>query len=425
MRNYFAAAALILSASQTARADVTRCAGGDANVAFNVNDIAEQSGDTGWFPSDPTAQLRLTGQIIGTTNVAMDLAPSACWDNGMAVGVPGAKGSGTLDVEYGADLHLFGQIHTSILGQSIDWEGEIPIPFIPTDLLLAGTTSFDPVMLPDSPEKSVSVSDTTDAITVISTNLIGDLIDITGISGGLYVTVQGQMTSTYTTNAVTIGDDGQITSATGTAAVTTPNGGYGPMLAVAADATGNVHYAPSLIFAANFDVKILGIKVVNYQIASIQMPLSAIDRPISLTGAGAQIGLPHIDTLPQALGFANGSAQQLTFHNGGAAPLMIEMASAPSGVTAAAITIAPGTDGAVEVNAADPTTVGSSALVLNTNDPNNPTVTVELDASSSGQTNQSGTDDGERAGCNAGGSAPGGGLLLVGFVLFAVKRRRS
>ncbi len=423
MRNLFAAA-LVLSASHTARADVTRCAGGDAPVAYNVNDIAEQSGDTGWFPSDTTAQLRLTGQIVGTTNVAMDLAPSACWDNGMAIGVPGAKGSGTLDVEYGADLQLFGQIHTSILGEAIDWEGQIPIPFIPTDLLLAGTASFDPVMLPDSPEKSVSVSDTTDPITVISTNLIGDLIDITGISGGLYVTVQGQMTSTYTTNAVTIGDDGQITSATGTAAVTTPSGGYGPMLAVAASATGNVHYAPSLIFAANFDVKILGIKVVNYQIASIQMPLSAIDRPISLTGAGAQIGLPHIDTLPQMLGFASGSAQQLTFHNSGAAPLMIEMASAPSGVTAAAITIAPGANGAVEVNAADPASVGSSALVLDTNDPNNPTVTVELDASSTGQTNQPGTDGDEPAGCNAVGSAPGGGLLLVGFVVFAVNRRR-
>ena len=152
------------------------------------------------------------------------------------------------------------------------------------------------------------------------------------------------------------------------------------------------------------------------------MPLPAIDCPISLTGAGTQIGLPHIDTLPAQLGFASGASQQLQLHNDGAAPLMIELASAPDGVTAEAVTIAPGADGAVQITAADLTS--NASLVLSTNDPNNPTLTIALDANASGQTNSSPTDDAEAGGCNAAGHAPGTGVLLVGIALVVVRRRR-
>jgi uncharacterized protein (TIGR03382 family) len=425
MRTALAIAVAVFTAA-TARADVTRCANGDGAVAYSVADLTAQSGDTGWFPSDPTAQLRLTGEIVGKTAVNMGLSPTACWDTGMIVSTPGEARTGMLDVEYGAALHLYGQVHTSVLGESIDWSGEIPIPFVPTDLLLAGTTAFDPMLLPDSPVQSASVSDTTDPVTVLSTNVLSDIIDIIGISGNLYVTVQGAMTTTYTTSSVAIGDDGVITSATGGASLDAPAGGYGPTLSVSASATGNVHYAPSLVFAANADISILGYKIVNYQIASITMPLSPIDRPISLTGTGAQIGLPHIDTLPQQLGFASGSTQMLQLHNGGAAPLMIEQSSAPDGVTAEAVTIAPGTDGVVSVTAADVTAIGNAPLILSTNDPNQPSVTVALAAAASGQTNTpSPTDDGgDHAGCNAAGSSPGAMLFIVIALMIRRRRRR-
>jgi uncharacterized protein (TIGR03382 family) len=133
--------------------------------------------------------------------------------------------------------------------------------------------------------------------------------------------------------------------------------------------------------------------------------------------------LPHIDTLPKQLGFATGASQPLQLHNGGAAALMIEVASAPDGVTAEAVTIAPGADGVVQITAADPTSLGSTALVLSTNDPNNPSLTVALDASASGQSNTT-SSDGEASGCNASGGGPGGGMLLVGFVLVALAKRR-
>jgi len=411
----------------TARADVTRCSTGSAPVAFSEEDIPTQSGDTGWFPGGSPAQLRLTGEIVGKTAVKMDLGPTACWDGAMALTTPGVAKTGTLDVEYGAQLQLFAQIHTSILGESIDWSGQIPIPYIPTDLLLAGSAAFNPVMLPDSKIASVSVSDTTSSIPVISTTSLSSLIGISGISGGLSVTVTGEMTSTYTSQAISLGD-ATITSATGSAAIEAPAAGYGANLAVTAGAIGNVHYVPALVFAANFNVTILGFKIVNWQLASITMPLTEIDRPVMLAGAPTQIGLPHLDTVPQQLGFASGGSQELQLHNSGGAPLMLELASGPSGVSANPVTIAPGSDGIVDV-IADPTMVAGD-LVLTTNDPNHPTISIALDASSSGQMNGgSGSDDSgdpsSLGGCNVGGGSGGGaGLFLLGVGLLVMRRRR-
>ena len=417
----------------TAHADVTRCSTGNAPVAYSVSDITTQSGDTGWFPGGSPVQLRLTGEIVGKTSVGMDLGPTACWDSAMALGAPGIAKTGTFDVEYGADLQLFAQIHTSIFGESIDWSGQIPIPYIPTDLLLAANTTFNPVVLPDSKVASVSVSDTTSTIPVISTSSLSDIIGISGISGGLSVTVTGQMTSTYTTDSISLGD-ATLTSAAGSAAIEAPSAGYGASLGVTAGAIGNVHYVPALVFAANFNVSILGIKIVNLQLSNISLPLDAIDRPVTLTGSPTQIGLPHLDSVPQSLGFASGASQELTLHNSGGAPLMLELASGDtSGTTADPVTIEPGSDGIVDVTAADPTMLGGN-LVLSTNDPNHPTISIALDAASAGQTNppapgSDGSDPSDPTGsggggCNAGGSSGGAGLVLLALGLVASRARR-
>jgi MYXO-CTERM domain-containing protein len=298
--------------------------------------------------------------------------------------------------------------------------------------LLAANTTFNPVVLADSKVSSVSVSDTTSTIPVISTSSLSDIIGISGISGGLSVTVTGQMTSTYTTDSISLGD-ATFTSAAGSAAIDAPAGGYGTSLAVTAGAVGNVHYVPALVFAANFNVSIFGIKVVNLQLSNISLPLDQIDRPVTLTGSPTQIGLPHLDTIPQSLGFASGASQELQLHNSGNAPLMIELATGDtSGTTADPVTIEPGSDGIVDVTAADPTMLGGS-LVLSTNDPNHPTISIALDAASAGQTNPpagSGSDSGdagdptgEGGGCNAGGSS-GGGLALLALGLIVARRRR-
>src|SRR6185503_3774768 len=113
--------------------------------------------------------------------VAVGLTPTACWDGPMTVTVPGRADAGLLDFAYGAELHLYGQIHTSIFGNQIDWQGEIPLA---TDYLLGHTSTFSSSLLPGAEVDRVSGSDTTSPLKLIGTDLIGNYIGIPGISGG-------------------------------------------------------------------------------------------------------------------------------------------------------------------------------------------------------------------------------------------------
>src|SRR5262245_41712340 len=115
------AAAVLVASSGLAHADVNRCSTADADLSFAATDFQELDGDTGWFPGGEPAQLRITGRVTGQTTVDMGLSPTGCWPDHMSLAAPGRAQTGMLDSEYGAELHVFGQIHTSVLGISIDW----------------------------------------------------------------------------------------------------------------------------------------------------------------------------------------------------------------------------------------------------------------------------------------------------------------
>lgn len=409
--------ATILCNLGVARADLPRCSQVQVPLSYHAQDLPDASGDTGWFPDGSPAQLRLTGQLEGQTDVALTLTPTACWEGGgMTIRAPGVAGSGLLDSEYGADFQLLGQIHTSVLGYHYDWEGNIPLPYwLPNDLLMAGTTQFDP----GTPVASVT-SNETSPVVLLSTDILSDIIDIIGISGGLRLTAQGQMTTSYWTNAIHVGG-GSIDDANGAVSVGQPDGGFAASLGEAITADGTVEYDPYVILGANFYVSILHVTVVNWTLASIELPLPSIDRDVTLTGSPLAIPLPRLDPLPTTLGFATGATQQLKLHNAGQMALAVQVDSAPAGVTAAPITIAPGEDGTLEVTAASPDALGGESLVLATNDPSHPSLDVALDPAKSGETTTS--PDGEDSGCNAGGRA-GWPLAALALGLVLVRRRR-
>ena len=123
----------------------------------------------------------------------------------MTAHVAGRAQAGMLDFAYGAELHLFAQVHTSVLGHQFDWSGEVPLP---TDYLVGHTTTFDPTLLPGAAVDHASGSDTTSPITLLSTDLIGDYIGIPGISGGLHLDAVGALTTSYRTTQVGLGDGG-------------------------------------------------------------------------------------------------------------------------------------------------------------------------------------------------------------------------
>jgi hypothetical protein len=403
-----------------ANADVNRCSSAPADLAYDGSLFQDMTGDTGWVPSGSAAQVRLTGRLAGETKVAMGLSPTMCWPNNIQLTAPGRAGTGMLDFAYGGELHLFAQIHTSILGESIDWSGEIPVPIVPTDLMLANTQAFDPTLLPGAANDHVQASDTTSPITVLNTDVIGDYIDIVGISGGLHVDVTGAMTTSYRTNSVVI-RGASIEQADGQATTSAPRDGFWAAETTPISALGTVTYAPSLVFTIAFDIKILGVRVVNYTLASVTMPLPSVDSDITLSAADANIPLPKAAPLAGAqVDFATGSSQPLAIQNLGEAPLMIEATTPPVGVTAAPLTIAPGQTGNLVITAtADAFAAGSAQLVVATNDPGQPSIDITLgtDIGGTSTTDPEGVSGG---GCNAGR----GGGLAVGLALLALTRRR-
>lgn len=410
------AAIVVLFAGARANAEVVRCSTGDTDVRYHSEAFSQLSGDTGWFPSSSPAQLRLTARLAGQTTVAMGLAATACWDQPMTATIAGHAQAGMLDFAYGAELHLFAQIHTSVLGHAIDWSGEIPLP---TDYLVGATSTFDPTLLPGGAVDHVSGSDTTSPITLLSSNVIGDLIDITGISGGLHLDVVGALAPSYKTTGVTI-ESGKIAAADGAVPVATPAAGFGAALDLATSANGVVTYNPALTFNVGFNVKILGISVANWTLASMTVPLPHVDDAVVLGGDRAHIPLPKTQALAGAhADFATSTTQTLSVHNTGEAPLMIEGTSSTVGVTAALVTIAPGGDGVITLVA--PADVATGEIVLATNDPSQPSVTVAVGRDIGGTGMPDGEEGVEHSGCNAGGRQ---GLLVIAALGLVLRRRR-
>ena len=416
-----------LATAGAAHAEPYRCSTADADLAFDGVDVAELTGDTGWFPSGYAAQVRIAGRVAGQTFVAMGLQPTLCWDGGgerMTATLPGRAGTGLLDVAYGAEVHLYGHIDTTVLGIHVFWEGEIPIPFIPEDLILADTGAFDPAL-----GDSASVYDTTDPIPLLSTDVIGALISITGISGGLYLDVSGAMATTYAPNAMTAGD-ASITTAGGSAEVPRPDPGWGPAVELPLGVDGLVRYEPSLIFTIGLDIKIFGIRVVDYQLFGVPLALPAIDRRVAMAG-GAHVPLPELAALGEGarIDFATGPTQELAIANRGEAPLSIEVAAAPPGITTDPIaTLAAGAESRLRVTAsAEAMTAGTlGPLVLATSDPDHPTLSVALGVDVGGSDQGDPIDPEPSAGCAAGGGDGGMILVLVlGLSLTGCTRRRS
>jgi hypothetical protein len=341
----------------------------------------------------------------------------------MTVTVPGRADAGLLDFAYGAELHLYGQVHKSVLGYQFDWEGEIPLA---TDFLLGHTSTFSSSLLPGGEVEQVSGTDTTSPLKLIGTDLIGNYIDIPGISGGLHLDAVGGMTTTYKTSKVTVASTA-IETAAGSVTMVTPGDGFGGSLELPVAATGTLRYAPTLTFNVGFNVKILGVQVVNFTLFSLTVPLPNINQTIDLAGDGAKVGLPKANALAGAQAdFSAGARQTLAIRNTGTAPLMIEPTSLPPGVTAETITIAPGSDAAYAIEAAASALAsGTAELVIATNDPGQASVTVKLGRDIGGTGLPSDDESGQSSGCDAGGSRDARSLVLVLLGIAAIRRRRA
>jgi len=407
--------ALLLSSVPAAAAP---CSSSEVDLAWAGTDFAEISGDTGWFPNNYAAQLRLTGRVIGETAVSSGAQAQVCWTDSMTGTMDARKNTGWLDVAYGAEMHLYAKIDTSILGNAIYWEGELPVPYLPSDLLLAGQTGFDPSL---DGQLDTQVADATEPITLLSSDLIGDLIGIFGISGGLRVTVTPSMVTSYRSNQLHLGDH-----TTQAFTVPRPNVGFDRALELPMSLDGVITYRPTLTFNARFDVKILGYRVVDWNLFGVPMTLPALERPMTMTSeTPAHFALPVLDGLGDGarMDFAASATQSLEIRNRGEKELTLTPSSLPAGISAAALVVPPGGKAMLQVTASDEALAeGSTTLRLASTDPDHAELAIELGRDVGG-TDPGMLDEPSEGGCATGGSS---GWLLVGLGLaFAVRRRQA
>jgi len=276
---------------------------------------------------------------------------------------------------------------------------------------------------------------------VLSTNVLGTIIPIGALTGDLNITAQGQLTTSYSTNHVTVGN-AALGQATDVAAVVPPAEGYRGLLVETLAADGGVEYSPSIVLSLHANVKILGIAIANFTIATVNLPLPHLHRDVDLAGSATGFALPFLDNAPERLGFSSGATQSLPLHDAGGAPLVVDVVSAPAGVTAAELAVEPGQTGRLVVTASDPTSLAGTSLVLATNDPDHLQLTVALDPSAgnpddgggdgNGGGGGGGDDDGNGgvgsgSGCNAGSSSSSGSGAVVSLALALVlwRRRRA
>ena len=416
--------ALALAIPSAHAEDLVTSFSADTELAYNGNDLINWKGDTGWFPGGFVAQLRLTVEIAAHTNVAAGYRATAYWDDEMQGNLAPVEGSGYLDVAYGAELKLLGRIHTTVLGYEINWEGQIPIPWIPEDLLISGAGSFDPRL----DTFGVYVEDSTDPITILSTDAIAQFISLGGISGGLYVSMQAGMRSTYRAKKVTFA--GSVVDAVDDRVLfEQPTGGFHSNLSLPTQVEGTVKYAPTLTFAAGFDLKIFGIRVVDWTIGSVPVSLPALERAVKLTGAAPVVLLPELDGIGDGarMDFESATTQFLHIKNTGEGPLQLIPLSAPAGIQVVPVTLQGKDEVDLRITVSEGAlAAGSTNLQFSTNDPDRPLVQIQLGMAVGG------TDPGtppeiapsESTGCSAGGTGQGFGILLVGLALVRRRRRR-
>jgi MYXO-CTERM domain-containing protein len=414
-----------------ASAEVNRCATADTDIAFNGNDFVNFNGDTGWFPSGSPGQLRLTARVAGKTEVSSGYTATGCWGDGMKATLAPKAGSGNFEVAYGAELALYGRFHVSVIGLSLNWEGRIDIPYIPDDLLIADKQAFTPRLAATT---ASTLSDSTQPVNVISTNLLSQIVSLGGVSGGIYVSVKGSMTSTFKAAETTVLAQ-KIATTMDSATIAQPETGFHSTVAVPIEVKGVVRYAPKLTFATGLNIKLLGIQVLNWDIASLTMTLPALERTVAMAGPPASLELPEVDGLAEGarMDFSSGTTQVIHVKNTGGAELQLEPTDVPAGVTVSPLKIAAGAEGDLSVTASESAVAGGVVLTMATNDPDHPSMTIALDTTggTDGGADDGVSDDDEgipAGGCGCQSGRADGTLVLVfalGLVLFRRRRRTA
>ena len=404
--------------------------------------------DSGWVPPGAAVQVRFAVFLGGSTEVDLGGTAVTSWPPALDVAVPGRPDTGRLAINYGIEIIARIRFDVTVGGVHYTWEGDIPIPGgIPRDLRLADEIVFDPFVLPPSDPRPVLAWDDTERVTVLEVDITDALIPIPGIGGGFVVDAVGALEGSYQTDRIEVSDAVTDILAEGASVTVRPDPGA-PELGAAKDLTilphGTIGYDGLITLYPGLFIEIAGSR---FDLTLAEVPLNVVDRSSNtdFDPAMVHVPLPDIRVDQTLLTFgetAVGGASErlLTIHNEGEAELRVgasEVAS-PFGVGIPTLTIPPRSSARLLVTYV-PTENGmaSGILLLSSNDPDEPIVTIRLGGDATGGFTDDaavpldagvgpiGPTDGG-CGCRAAALAsPAPGWLLAIPLAWALRRRRA
>lgn len=409
--------------------------------------------DTGWVPSGSPLQVKIYLAATGYAAVTLQGDAGASWPAPIAVGFDADTGQGNLTVDYGFALSLRFRFHVRVLGQDIDWEGDIPIPGLPSDLRMYATRTLDSLVLPGATPRPVTVADATSDIRVLDANVLGSLIPIPGLSGGIALDARASLDARYSTERIAVNGalPPLVTSETGSVMRNADNGDYGAALDVPTRPTGTLQQVMSIVLTPTVYLDIFG---VGFSFPVLSLPIDVIDTSTTVSFPAKTVHFPLADVTrvnDAAIGeIALGAVKETSvgFVNEGEGSLSLDVVSLPEGMTTTTSSLVLASGEAKPLVLAFTGSVPGDIdeeIVLATNDPDSPEIRVpvhgfvttgemQLDGGTDAEVADAGFIDGgidplEGTGCgcrvHARSSANGalGIALVLGLVL--VRRRRS
>ena len=355
--------------------------------------------DSGWVPASAPLQLRVELFIGGSTEVEMAGTADARWPTAIATGIDALPDAGVLRMNYGLELRVQLRFDIDVAGVRYHWEGTIPVPGIPDDLRMAGETPFGPLLLPPSPDRPAVVEDSTDRVRIFRYDAIGGLISVPGVGGGFELDVAGNLETSYETEQLVVAGWTPINAERARTLVGPDVHGYGAALDFVAHPEGELGYAATITAYPSLYLSIAGRR---FDFPLAELPFEVLSRveDAIFDDETAHLPLPDVHVIaptgaaPDAeLAFttiAIGESTELTLlvSNDGEAALSIapevrwpgaaEVASAFSTDSGPWI-LPPRSERRMTV-AFHPQAAGATRaeLVLTTNDPDSPEVTIAL-----------------------------------------------
>jgi len=349
--------------------------------------------DTGWIPAGSPLQLRFGLAIGGSTEVALGGTLVASWPPGILLSVPGRAGTGRLTINYGFEIIAQLRFDVEVAGIRYEWEGDIPIPFIPEDLRMAGEVIFDPFLLPDVTERPAIISDTTDRVRVYRYDALDSIIPIPGVGGGFVLALQGELEASYQTEQIVIRDADLIMEENETTLLNPPvpedpdeTPGFGPSAEVVVHPEGTLAYDGTVWIVPELYIEVVGTR---FDFPLAEIPVTLVDRwdGVVFDDEIVDVPLPEVNVQPALLDLGTAYvdetvAQPLVFINNGDAPLWIavETTDVPFSAEPSELVIPPHRTQRVSIRF-HPTTPGIEAVMFafSTNDPDEPSIVVLLE----------------------------------------------